>query len=146
MGGRMKNSDLKQQYLDYFEDTPVQKYAAMFIGKDEDTIIRWKKQDKQFADAVQRRKAIWIRKRVINTKAEYALEKLEAEIFAQKNTIEQKTPQMQYRFGIQDERGKYLSQKYMEFMMHVTKRTAESVDDELRKIVPLEHRPYQPSV
>jgi HJR/Mrr/RecB family endonuclease len=32
--------ELKQEYTRYFEDVPIQKYAAMAIGRDEDTIIR----------------------------------------------------------------------------------------------------------
>lgn len=51
----------KELYTQYYEDAPVQKYAAMHIGKDEDTLIRWRKADKAFADAVQRVKANWVR-------------------------------------------------------------------------------------
>lgn len=74
--------ELKDHYIQYFVDVPVQKYAAMFIGRDEDTIIRWRKEDPDFADAVQRARAEWVRKRVISAKAEFALERLEKELFA----------------------------------------------------------------
>lgn len=79
---------LKSQYLAYFEDVPIQKYAAMAIARDEDTIIRWRKDDPAFADAVQMAKANWIRKRVIATKAEFALERLEASVFGAHITME----------------------------------------------------------
>jgi hypothetical protein len=36
----------------YYSKLPVQKLAAEYIGRDEDTIIRWKKSDKKFADQV----------------------------------------------------------------------------------------------
>lgn len=75
-------TELKRKYIEYFKDVPVQKYAAMAIARDEDTIIRWKKNDKQFADAVQRAKAEWIRKKVIATKAEYALDRIEKSFFS----------------------------------------------------------------
>ena len=77
------NQRLKEQYLLYFEDVPIQKYAAMAIARDEDTIIRWRKEDPDFADAVQIAKASWIRKKVLATKAEFALERLEKEVFGQ---------------------------------------------------------------
>lgn len=79
-------SKLKHEYVEYFNDVPIQKYAAAFIGKDEDTIIRWKKQDKHFADAIEKAKATWIRKKVLATKAEFALERLEASIFGKNST------------------------------------------------------------
>lgn len=79
--------DLKKKYIDYFEDVPIQKYAAMAVGRDEDTIIRWKKEDTDFADSVQRAKAEWVRKKVLATKAEFALERLEREVFSPQLTI-----------------------------------------------------------
>ena len=74
---------LKAEYVAYFEDVPIQKYAAEYIGRDEDTIIRWKKEDSDFADAIQRAKAIWVRKTFIKAKAEYVLEKLSIEVFGE---------------------------------------------------------------
>lgn len=44
---------------------PVQKYAAQFIGRDEDTVIRWRKNDSKFADAVQKAHAVWFCKKSI---------------------------------------------------------------------------------
>lgn len=73
---------LKEKYVTYFTDVPIQKYAAMFIGRDEDTIIRWRKEDTDFADAVQRARAEWVRKKVLATKAEFALERLEKAVFS----------------------------------------------------------------
>lgn len=75
---------LKEKYIEYFSEVPVQKYAAMYIGRDEDTIIRWRKHDKDFADAVERSKAEWIRKKVMATKAEFALERLDNSMFGPK--------------------------------------------------------------
>ncbi len=79
---------LKADYVKYFEDVPVQKYAAMSIGRDEDTIVRWKQGDPDFADAIQVAKAKWIRKKVLATKAEFALERLEKEVFSPRNIDE----------------------------------------------------------
>jgi hypothetical protein len=84
----IQQQQLKQKYVGYFLDVPVQRYAAMYIGRDEDTVIRWRKEDTQFAEAVQRAKAEWIRKKVIATKAEFALERLERDIFSSKSSVE----------------------------------------------------------
>lgn len=85
MSTSQKIRALKNEYVRYFQDVPVQKYAAMAIGKDEDTILRWKKQDKTFADAILKAKAEWVRKKCIASKAEFALERLEAEVFGRKH-------------------------------------------------------------
>lgn len=82
---------LKIKYLAYYEDVPIQKYAAMAIARDEDTVIRWRKEDAEFADAVQIAKAKWIRKKVLSSKAEFALERLEKEIFGKNPTASQQT-------------------------------------------------------
>jgi hypothetical protein len=72
---------LKADYIGFFKDCPIQRYAADYIGRDEDTIIRWRKNDPDFSEAVKRAKADWVRKKVMQTKAEFALERLESEIF-----------------------------------------------------------------
>lgn len=81
-----RTAALKAQYLQYYADVPVQKYAALAIGRDEDSVIRWRREDREFADAVKRAKAAWIRKKVLATKAEFALERLEYEIFGSKSS------------------------------------------------------------
>lgn len=80
-------SELKQTYVRYFTDVPIQKYAAMAVGRDEDTIMRWRKEDHTFADAVQKAKAEWVRKKMLAVKAEFALERLEKEIFSQRSEV-----------------------------------------------------------
>lgn len=85
--------DLKAQYVSYFEDVPIQKYAAMAIGKDEDTLIRWRKADPIFADAVKRAKAEWVRKKILSVKAEFALERIEKEIFKPTEEVKIDAPQ-----------------------------------------------------
>lgn len=75
--------NLKDEYVKYFEDVPVQKYAAQYIGRDEDTIIRWKHTDTQFADRIKKAESKWVRRKLLKTKAEFALERLQASIFKQ---------------------------------------------------------------
>ncbi len=83
----IENDVLKTAYVEYYSDVPIQKYAAQAICRDEDTIIRWRKKDKAFADAVDRAHAEWIRKKVIASKAEFALERLEKTIFGRKTLL-----------------------------------------------------------
>lgn len=82
-----KVSQLKRLYLAYYEDVPVQKYAAQAIGRDEDTIIRWKNEDTVFAEAILKAKAKFIRKRVLATKAEFALERIMGSVFSPPSQI-----------------------------------------------------------
>lgn len=81
-----KIGKLKKAYVAYYTDVPIQKYAAMAIARDEDTIMRWRKEDPNFAYAIQRAKAEWIRKKFLEAKAEFALERLEREIFSKGTT------------------------------------------------------------
>ncbi len=81
---------LKSQYVRFYEDVPVQKYAAMHIGRDEDTIIRWRKNDVMFADAVKKAETAFIRKKMLTVKAEFALERLFKSVFSEKQEIEVK--------------------------------------------------------
>lgn len=84
MSKNSNTTELKKQYLSYYADVPIQKYAAEYVGRDEDTIIRWRKNDIGFADAIKRLKSEWIRKKLLATKAEFALERLESELFEKK--------------------------------------------------------------
>lgn len=81
-------AELKKKYVEYYETTPVQRYAAMYVGRDEDTILRWKKEDAEFAEAVNLAKAKWVSSRLKDVKSEFALERLEKQIFSQKQEHE----------------------------------------------------------
>ncbi len=50
---------LKEKFLEYFRALPVQKLAAEFIGKSEDTITNWKHEDVEFSDQVAKAKSQW---------------------------------------------------------------------------------------
>jgi hypothetical protein len=78
---------LKAEYIDYFRDVPVQKYAAMAIARDEDTIVLWKKNDPEFSDKVKMARAAWVRKKAGKVRAEFALERLEKDIWAERKEV-----------------------------------------------------------
>lgn len=51
--------ELKETYLRFFSEFPVQKAAADFIGRSPATIQDWQNNDPNFSAAVSRAKAEW---------------------------------------------------------------------------------------
>jgi hypothetical protein len=83
------NLKLKEKFLDYYRDLPVQKLACEFIGKSEDTIIRWKKDDEDFANQQQQAKANWAMLHSKGVKSdEWILERVMKDHFSQKQSID----------------------------------------------------------
>lgn len=82
-------SKLKRKFFEYYGKLPVQKLAAEFIGKDEDTITNWKKNDKKFSDMLGSLKSEWVLENVGKVKsAEWLLERILKEYFAEKKEVE----------------------------------------------------------
>lgn len=86
-------AELKRKYIEYYKELPVQKYAAMYVGKTEDTIINWRRDDSDFSDKVDLARAEWVRKKASKAKVEFALERLEKQIFKETKEVELTTPQ-----------------------------------------------------
>src|SRR3990167_850321 len=82
------NLDEKEKYLEYYKDSPLQHYACMYIGKSEDTIIRWKKADADFANRVEAARAEWVRGKIKKARVEFALERMEHEVFGEKKSVD----------------------------------------------------------
>ena len=55
---------LKKRFLEYFKDVPIQKYAGFHIGKNENTITNWKKEDLDFCDQIDFANAAYLRENV----------------------------------------------------------------------------------
>lgn len=72
---------LKEEYIAYFADVPVHRYAAQAIGRSEDAVLLWRKDDAEFSARVNQAEASWVRKKVMKVKAEFALERLQKQIF-----------------------------------------------------------------
>lgn len=85
-------AELKERYIQYYKDLPVQKYAAMYVGRDEDTIKRWREDDADFADRVNLARAEWVKQKASKAKVEFALERLEKSIFKESKELEVKLP------------------------------------------------------
>ncbi len=85
-------SKFKLQFLNYYSKLPIQKLAAEFIGKDENTIIRWKKKDKKFADHLASTKSTWALEKVGKVKSnEWLLERILKEHFVEKKEVDSTT-------------------------------------------------------
>lgn len=78
---------LKDEYVEYYTDVPVQKYAAMAIGRTEETVIEWRASDPDFSNRVEKARAAWVKKKAAKVKAEFALERLEKDIWAQRTEL-----------------------------------------------------------
>ena len=77
------NIDKKKRFLEYFVQLPSQKLAGASIGVSEDTIVRWKAADEDFAYQIEQCKAQWALKNVKSVKSkEWLLERLMRTTFA----------------------------------------------------------------
>ena len=74
---------IKEKFLEYYADLPIQKLAAHFAGISENTVLNWKKEDKDFCDQINSAKSQWAR---INSKKvrskEWLLERIFRKTFA----------------------------------------------------------------
>jgi len=81
---------LKKRYLKYYGKLPVQKLAAASIGKDQDTIIRWRREDADFADQTEVAKANWALEKSKKVRSiEWLLERVMNDHFSLKRSEEE---------------------------------------------------------
>lgn len=75
-------SEIKKKFLKYYREIPIQKLAAKYIEKDEDTITNWKKRDPVFSDQLGRVKSEWVLEKVSKIKNNrWLLERIIPEYF-----------------------------------------------------------------
>src|SRR3990167_4693786 len=58
----IENKELKDKFLEYFRNLPVLKLAAGWIGRTDDTITNWKKDDTWFSEQIDIAKSEWAQK------------------------------------------------------------------------------------
>ncbi len=84
---------LKEDYIYYYGQLPLQKLAAAYVGRNEDTILTWRKNDQDFADRVAKAKSDWALSKVRATRdTKFLLERIIKEDFAQKVEVESNQP------------------------------------------------------
>lgn len=82
-------SEIKKKFLKYYREIPIQKLAAKYIEKDEDTITNWKKRDPVFSDQLGRAKSEWVLEKVSQIKdSRWLLERITPEYFGKTTTNE----------------------------------------------------------
>jgi hypothetical protein len=83
-----KNEGRKERFLKYFRETPIQKFAAGYIGVNEDTITDWKKADSDFSDSIELAKAEYVQRELNMVRSrEWKLERIFKGDFAQRNEL-----------------------------------------------------------
>lgn len=112
---------LKDKYIEYYGSLPVQRYAALSIGRNEDTIIRWRKEDADFAERVQMAHAQWALETFKKAKPEFVLERLEKEIFSAKQTMVVEQSNIEYKLDIRTPDGQRISQQVTDYILELTK-------------------------
>jgi len=77
----LKRQEKKDEFVAYYEEVPVIKYAAMYIGVTEQTAHNWLNEDEEFFSRTEKAKAKWAKKRALKTRAEFQLERLDKDIW-----------------------------------------------------------------
>lgn len=80
-------ADLKEKAVANAEFFYHYKLVARSIGRDEETLLRWRKDDPTFEDRLQVARAIFIKKQMGRAKPDFLLERLEREVFGPKLEI-----------------------------------------------------------
>lgn len=79
---------LKEKFLEYFRKAPIQKFAAAYIGRSEDTITDWKREDSDFSDCINRAKADYVSEKLNKVRSnEWILERVFKGDFAQRTEL-----------------------------------------------------------
>jgi hypothetical protein len=94
---------LKEKFLEYYRELPVLKLAAESVGRNEDTAIRWKKEDPDFAYQVVLARAEWAKRQSKAVKSkEWLLERVLKEHFSEKKEIESEIKVSMVTYGSTD--------------------------------------------
>lgn len=84
----LERQQKKDEFVAYFEEVPVIKYAAMYIEITEVTAHDWLNKDSDFLSRVNQAKSKWAKKRALKTRAEFQLERLDKEIWSEHKTLD----------------------------------------------------------
>ena len=83
-----KRAELKVKFLEYFRDCPIKKYAAASIGRNEDSILVWEKEDSAFSVCIDQARADFLKKnlKLVRSK-EWILERMFKDYFSQRTEV-----------------------------------------------------------
>jgi len=84
---------LKIKFLEYFKELPIQKLACGVIGRKEDIITLWKKEDPDFSDQIELAKAEWAKTHARRVKSqEWLLERVMSNHFKERKELDVTLP------------------------------------------------------
>lgn len=79
---------LKLKFLKYYEELPIQGLAGAHVGRSDDTITNWKKEDSDFSDKILEADAKWALKNYKGVRSkEWVLERVMRKHFAPSQNI-----------------------------------------------------------
>lgn len=85
---KLRIKSLKSDFIEYYKQLPHKTLAAASVGRDVDTILRWEKDDEDFAEQVQLAKANWAKAKVKRIRDEkWLLERVLKHEFAQRTEL-----------------------------------------------------------
>lgn len=65
------------------------KLVARSVGRNEDTLINWRKNDSDFSDKLEEARHRFIQKQIKSARPEFLLERLEPDIFKERKAVEE---------------------------------------------------------
>lgn len=77
----------KNKVLDYLTHLPIYRWAAKSIGKDEDTLIRWRNEDPDFAEKCEIAKSAAIKKLSGRATPDFILKNVAPADFKEKSEV-----------------------------------------------------------
>lgn len=81
-------AELKIRFLEYYKELPIIKLAAGWIGRTDDTITNWRKEDPEFSEQIDIAKSEWAKKTTKQVRSkEWLLERIMKDHFAQRNEV-----------------------------------------------------------
>lgn len=78
-------AELKIKFLEYYRELPIIRLASASIGRHEDTVHIWKKNDSEFSEQIEKAKAAWTMANVkVVRDKKWLLERIMRDDFAQR--------------------------------------------------------------
>lgn len=64
---------LKEKFLSYYAKMPIKRYGAYYVGRDEDTILLWEKNDSEFSERIKELKAEYLLQKAKTLRSEFII-------------------------------------------------------------------------
>ena len=78
---------LKEKFLEYYRELPIKNLAAAYIGRTDDTILIWQRDDSDFSELVKEAEANWAMKKCKGVEDSWILERVMKKHFSQRSEV-----------------------------------------------------------